>query len=52
MGRKMMTEHDNIVAQAFNEESADIPNATPRKDMEPPVEKRNIHRANPSPHNP
>ena len=29
MGRKMMTEHDNIVAQAFNEESTDIPNATP-----------------------
>ena len=25
----MMTEHDNIVAKAFNEESADIPNATP-----------------------
>ena len=29
MGRKMMTEHDRIVAQAFNEESPDIPNATP-----------------------
>ena len=29
MGRKMMTEHDSIVAQAFNEESPDIPNATP-----------------------
>ena len=29
MGRKMMTEHDNIVARAFNEESTDIPNATP-----------------------
>ena len=29
MGRRMMTEHDSIVAQAFNEESPDIPNATP-----------------------
>ena len=29
MGRRMMTEHNSIVAQAFNEESPDIPNATP-----------------------
>ena len=28
MGRKMMTEHDSIVAQAFDGESPDIPNAT------------------------
>ena len=28
MVRKMMTEHDSIMAQAFNEESSDIPNAT------------------------
>ena len=28
MGRKMMTEHNSIVAQAFDGESPDIPNAT------------------------
>ena len=34
MGRRMMTEHDSIVAQAFNEESPDIPNATPAEGHE------------------
>ena len=48
----MMTEHDSIVAQAFNEESLDIPNATPAEGHETPVEKRHLHRANPSPDNP